>query len=90
MSKAATPRWFGPAFLLLIAVLLIGTGIIGILRVSYIQHPHWIYVILPPIEVILGTVLLLVPLLRRLMHEAAEDEAAERRDAAQHPPRPRQ
>jgi glucose dehydrogenase len=85
MNQAASRRWTGTA-LLLFAVVLIGTGIIGIFRVSYIQHPRWIYVILPPIEVIFGTVLLLVPLLRRLMHEADEDEAAERRDAAQYPP----
>jgi uncharacterized membrane protein HdeD (DUF308 family) len=61
-------RWLG-SFLLFLAVLLIATGIIGILRVSYLQHPNWWLVILPPAEVVSGTVLLLVPLLRRLAKE---------------------
>lgn len=87
MSDRPPQSWKGPALILLIAVLLIATGIIGILRVSYIQHPSWWLVILPPVEVICGTVLLLVPLLRRLMREAAEDEEAERRDAERFPPK---
>lgn len=61
-------RWVGP-FLLFLAVMLIATGITSILRVSYIQHPSWLLVILPPVEVVIGTILLLVPLLRRLMNE---------------------
>jgi uncharacterized membrane protein HdeD (DUF308 family) len=61
-------RWLGP-FLLFLAVMLIATGITGILRVSYLQHPSWWLVILPPVEVVGGTILLLVPLLRRLSKE---------------------
>lgn len=61
-------RWLGP-LLLFVAVMLIATGITTILRVSYIQHPSWLLVILPPVEVVVGTILLLVPLLRRLMKE---------------------
>ncbi|MDE3137125.1 MAG: hypothetical protein KGL59_11160 [Acidobacteriota bacterium] len=61
-------RWLGP-LLLFLAVILIATGITGILRVSYIQHPTWLQVILPPAEVVGGTILLLVPLLRRLSKE---------------------
>ena len=61
-------RWLGP-LLLFLAVLLISTGITGILRVSYLQHPSWWLVILPPAEVVIGTILLLVPLLRRLAKE---------------------
>ncbi len=68
MTQNAQHRWSGP-LLLLVAVLLIGTGIIGILRVSFLHHPTWLLVILPPIEVVAGTVLLLVPLLRRLSKE---------------------
>lgn len=68
MTEKTRRRWMGP-LLLLIAVLLISTGITGILRVSYIQHPSWLLVILPPAEVVLGTILLLVPLLRRLSKE---------------------
>lgn len=69
-EKSERPRrlWLGP-FLLFLAVILIATGITGILRVSYIQHPSWLLVILPPAEVVCGTILLLVPLLRRLMKE---------------------
>ena len=61
-------RWLGP-LLLFIAVMLIATGITEILRVSFVQHPSWLLVILPPVEVVAGTILLLVPLLRRLMKE---------------------
>ena len=61
-------RWLGP-LLLFVAVMLIATGITEILRVSYNQHPSWWLVILPPVEVVAGTILLLVPLLRRLMKE---------------------
>jgi uncharacterized membrane protein HdeD (DUF308 family) len=68
MTEKARRRWMGP-LLLLIAVLLISTGIMGILRVSYLQHPSWLLVILPPVEVVIGTILLLVPLLRRLSKE---------------------
>ncbi len=68
MTGEARRRWQGP-LLLLLAVLLVGTGIIGILSVSYLQHPSWLLVILPPAEVVVGTVLLLVPLLRRLSKE---------------------
>lgn len=86
MNGASRRPWQVPALLLLVAVVLIGTGIIGIFRVSYLQHPSWLWVIVPPIEVICGTVLLMVPLLRRLMREAAEDEEAERRDRERFPP----
>jgi membrane protein CcdC involved in cytochrome C biogenesis len=68
MTEKARRRWTGP-LLLLIAVLLISTGITFILRVSYVQHPSWLAVILPPVEVVVGTILLLVPLLRRLSKE---------------------
>lgn len=61
-------RWFPPA-LLLAAVLLIGGGVAGILRVSYIMRPNWFIVIAPCVAVVAGTVLLLVPLLRRLAQE---------------------
>jgi membrane protein YdbS with pleckstrin-like domain len=61
-------RWFSPA-LLLLAVLLIGGGVAGILRVSYIMRPSWFIVIAPCVAVVAGTVLLLVPLLRRLSQE---------------------
>jgi hypothetical protein len=67
-SERPRGRWLG-SFLLFLAVLMIATGITGILRVSYIQHPSWLQVILPPAGVVLGTILLLVPLLRRLMKE---------------------
>jgi uncharacterized membrane-anchored protein len=61
-------RWLG-TFLLFLAVLMIAMGITGILRVSYLQHPSWLLVVLPPVEVVGGTILLLVPLLRRLRNE---------------------
>lgn len=61
-------RWLGP-FLLFLSVILVSTGILGILRVSFLPHPSWLLVILPPVEVVIGTVLLLVPLLGRLAKE---------------------
>ncbi len=67
-SERPRRRWLGP-FLLFLAVMLIATGITGILRVSYLRHPSWWLVILPPAEVVGGTILLLVPLLRRLSNE---------------------
>ncbi len=62
-------RHSGFPLLLLAAVLLIATGITGILRVSYLERPGWLLVILPPAAVVLGTILLLAPLLRRLSKE---------------------
>ncbi|HVB34463.1 MAG TPA: hypothetical protein VNJ52_08855 [Patescibacteria group bacterium] len=66
-------RWIGPA-LLFVGVLLMATGIAEMLRVSYIQHPGWTVVILPPVQVLLGCAFLLFPLLRRLSREAAADD----------------
>jgi hypothetical protein len=71
MSETKEPprrRWLGP-FLLFLSVILVSTGILGILRVSYLKHPSWLLVILPPVEVVIGTILLLVPLLGRLAKE---------------------
>lgn len=64
-----TRRRSGFPFLLLVAVLLIAAGITGILRVSFLERPGWLLVILPPAAVVLGTILLLVPLLLRLSQE---------------------
>lgn len=67
--------------LLLVAVVLIGGGIAGMLRVSYIQHPSWTVVILPVVVVLLGCLLLLIPVLGRLSREANEQEDSDRRAA---------
>ncbi len=67
-SAEARGRWFSPA-LLLLAVLLIGAGVVGILWVSYLARPSWFIVVAPCVAVVGGTVLLLVPLLRRLARE---------------------
>ena len=67
-GEEAWRRWFSPA-LLLLAVLLIGGGVAGILWVSYLARPSWFIVIAPCVAVVGGTVLLLVPLLRRLAQE---------------------
>ena len=80
-------RWVGPT-LLLLAVFLMGTGIAGMLRVAYIQRPSWILVILPIGEVLIGCLLLLIPLLRRLSREADEQDEADRRTAEGNRPRP--
>ncbi|HVB99423.1 MAG TPA: hypothetical protein VNJ12_08875 [Candidatus Dormibacteraeota bacterium] len=66
-------RWTGPA-LFMIGVLLFGVGIAGMLRVSYIQHPSWTLVILPPVGTLAGCALLLFPLLRRLSSEAGKED----------------
>jgi hypothetical protein len=73
-------RWVGPA-LLLAAVALIGIGIAGMLRVSYIQRPSWAMLILPIVVALAGCAMLLIPLLRRLSREDAEQEEADRRAA---------
>lgn len=84
MSKSR--RWLAPA-LLLFAIVLIGTGITGMLGVSYMQHPSWTLVILPPVEMVLGCALLIFPLLRRLARESADQEESDRRAAgSSHPP----
>ena len=67
-KEGAGRRWLGP-LLLFAAVLLISAGIIGILLISYSQHPSWLVVIVPPAAVVAGTILLLAPLLRRLSRE---------------------
>jgi hypothetical protein len=66
-------RWLGPA-ILLAGVALIGLGVIGILRVSLSASVSWLAVILPVVAVVAGTVLLFIPLLRRLARESAEDD----------------
>lgn len=74
MSPHHPRRWLGPA-ILLAGVVLMGLGVIGILRVSLSATASWLAVILPTVAVIAGTVLLFIPLLRRLSREAAEDDS---------------
>lgn len=73
-------RWVLPA-LLLLGVFMMGAGITEMLRVAYIQHPSWAQVILPPVGVLLGCLFLLVPLLRRLARESADQEESDRKAA---------
>ncbi|HEV2386178.1 MAG TPA: hypothetical protein VGS20_02880 [Candidatus Acidoferrales bacterium] len=73
MNAPKPRKWLGPA-LLLAGVALVGTGAMGILRVSLSSSSNWLAVILPTLEVLAGTVLLFIPLLRRLAREAAEDD----------------
>jgi hypothetical protein len=69
----------------LAGVALLGAGIAAMLRISYVQHPSWILVILPPVGAVLGSLLLIVPLLRRISREDAAVEESDRR-FGDHPP----
>jgi hypothetical protein len=80
-------RWVAPA-LLLLGVVLMGSGITGMLRAAYIQHPSWALVILPPGEMLIGCLFLLIPLLRRLSQESAAQEEADRKAFPQGGPPP--
>lgn len=87
MSKQ--PRWLAPA-LILAGVALMGVGIAEMLRVSYVQHPSWTMVIVPPVGVLIGCVMLLYPLLSRLARDSAAQEESDRRAAeGGSPPQPR-
>lgn len=71
----------------LAGVAVLGAGIAMMLRISYIQNPSVISVILPPAAGLIGSLLLLVPLLRRLAREDTETEEADRQFDENRPPR---
>jgi hypothetical protein len=56
--------------LVLAGVILIGSGIEGILASDFTRPTGWLVIALAPAEIVLGAVLLFVPLYRRLARDS--------------------
>jgi len=59
--------------LVLAGVILIGAGIERILASDYVHPTGWLAIALAPVEIIVGSVLLFVPLYRRLARESGSE-----------------